>query len=59
MKPAARALASALAGADQRLVLEERAVGDRVVDPGEVLLDDGAGAEVEVADLGVAHLAVR
>ena len=30
----------------------------RVVDPGQVLLDDRAGAEVEVADLGVAHLPV-
>ena len=44
--------------AEQRLVLEEAAVGDRVVDPGQVLLDDRAGAEVEVADLGVAHLPV-
>src|SRR5262249_47257310 len=32
---------------------------DRVVDPGEVLLDDRTGAEIEVADLGVPHLAVR
>ena len=54
----ARAAAGALAGGEQRLVLEEAAVGDRVVDPGQVLLDDRAGAEVEVADLGVAHLAV-
>ena len=43
----------------QHLVLEEAAVGDRVVDPRQVLLDDRAGAEVEVADLGVAHLPVR
>ncbi len=54
----ARAVAGPLAGGEQRLVLEEAAVGDRVVDPGQVLLDDRAGAEVEVADLGVAHLAV-
>ena len=52
----AGAAAGALAGRPQGLVLEEAAVGDRVVDPGQVLLDDGAGAEVEVADLGVAHL---
>ena len=51
-------LARRLAGGQQHLVLEEAAVGDRVVDPGQVLLDDRAGAEVEVADLGVAHLAV-
>ena len=54
----ARAAAGVLAGGQQRRVLEEAAVGDRVVDPGQVLLDDRAGAEVEVADLGVAHLAV-
>ena len=56
VEPAAGAAAGALAGRPQGLVLEEAAVGDRVVDPGQVLLDDGAGAEVEVADLGVAHL---
>ena len=54
----ARAAAGALAGGEQRLVLEEAAVGDRVVDPRQVLLDDRPGAEVEVADLGVAHLPV-
>ena len=58
MQAAARAAAGAVAGGEQRLVLEEAAVGDRVVDPGQVLLDDRPGAEVEVADLGVAHLAV-
>ena len=42
----------------QHLVVEQRAVLDRLVDPREVLLDDRAGAEVEVADLGVAHLAL-
>ena len=36
----------------------ERAVGDRLVDARQVLADDRAGAEVEVADLGVAHLPV-
>ena len=35
------------------------AVGDRGVDPRQVLEDRPAGAEVEVADLGVAHLARR
>ena len=39
--------------------LEERAVGDRGVDPRQVLEHRPAGAEVEVADLGVAHLARR
>ena len=38
----ARAAAGALAGGQQGLVLEEAAVGDRVVDPGQVLLDDRA-----------------
>ena len=42
----------------QDLVLGQRAVGDRLVDAREVLLDDGARAEVEVADLAVAHLPV-
>ena len=32
---------------------------DRVIDPREVLVDDAAGADVEVPDLGVAHLPVR
>ena len=59
MQAPARAVARPLAGAEQGLVVEEAAVGDRVVDPGQVLLDDRAGAEVEVADLGVAHLSLR
>ena len=58
VQAAAGAAPGALAGGEQRLVLEEAAVGDRVVDPRQVLLDDRAGAEVEVADLGVAHLPV-
>ena len=43
----------------ERLVLRQRPVLDRGVDAREVLRDDRAGAEVEVADLGVAHLALR
>ncbi len=48
-------------GARDRLgqALTERAVGDGLVDAHQVLLDDGAGAEVEVADLRVAHLPGR
>ena len=46
------------AGTDQGLVVEEGSVGDRVVDPGEVLGNDRSGAEVEVTDLGVAHLSL-
>ena len=52
----------ALGGAqrgDQRLVLAQRPVLDGLVDPREVLRDDRARAEVEVAHLGVAHLARR
>ena len=37
---------------------EEAAVGDGGVDAGHVHAHDAAGAEVEVADFGVAHLAV-
>ena len=47
------------AGLLQHAVLEEVAVGDRLGDAREVLVDDAAGADVEVPDLGVAHLARR
>ena len=43
----------------QDLVLCERSGGDRVVDARQILPHDRARAEVEVADLGVAHLPVR
>src|SRR5581483_6766890 len=39
-------------------IVEEAAVGDRVVDARQVLLDDRAGAQVEMPHLGVPHLAV-
>jgi hypothetical protein len=42
----------------QHRILEEGAVLDRVLDAREVLLHHRAGAEVEVADLAVAHLAL-
>ena len=35
------------------------AVADGLVDPGQVLHHDRAGPEVQVTDLGVAHLARR
>ncbi len=41
-----------------RGVLAQHPVEHGVVDTREVLADDSAGAEVEVADLGVAHLAL-
>ena len=47
-----------LEGTDEGGIGEEAAVGDGGVDAGHVHADDAAGAEVEVADLGVAHLAV-
>ena len=43
---------------DQPLILVERAVGDRLVDAHDVLIDDAARAQVEVSDLAVAHLPV-
>ena len=43
-------------GGRQRRVREEVAVANALVDPGEVLIDDAAGAHVHVADFGVAHL---
>ena len=45
-------------GADEGRVGVESAVEDGGVDAGHVHSDDAAGAEVEVAYLGVAHLAV-
>ena len=50
--------AGRLAGALQHGVLEEAAVGNRFVDPGQVLRDDRTRTEVEVPNLGVPHLAV-
>ena len=44
---------------DERLVLEEIAVLDVARDARELLVDEAARADVRVADLGVAHLAVR
>jgi hypothetical protein len=41
---------------DDRRVLAQHPVEHGIVDAREILADDGAGAEVEVADLGVAHL---
>jgi hypothetical protein len=42
----------------QRLVLGDRVVGDRLVDARQVLGHDAAGAEIHVADFGIAHLTV-
>ena len=43
----------------ERRVLEERAVRDRAVHALQVLEEDAAGADRQVADLGVAHLPGR
>ncbi len=43
----------------QRGIGEEAALFDRFVEPGDPLIDDEARAEVEVADLRVAHLPGR
>jgi len=59
VQPATRRIAGPFAGRLQCLVLEEAAVGDRVVDSHQILLDDRPGTEVEMPDLGVAHLALR
>ena len=40
-------------------VLEEGAIGDRVVDLDQVLFHHAAAAESQVSDFGVAHLAIR
>src|ERR1035437_4414276 len=44
---------------EQDRPFEETAGRDRLVDPGQVLEDRLPGAQVQVADFGVAHLAVR
>ena len=51
--------AGAVAGRDERRVLGQRAVGHGRAEPHQVLRHDAPGAEVQVADLGVAHLAGR
>ena len=51
-------LGGELAGADESGVGVERAIGDGGVDAGDVHADDPSGAEVEMADFAVAHLAV-
>ena len=53
------ALLRPLEGAVERRVLEERAVADRDVHALEILEEDPARADREMADLGVAHLALR
>ncbi len=52
-------LSSARARCDEGRALEEAAVGDRGIDARQVLQDRAPGAEVQVPDLGVAHLARR
>ena len=49
----------ALEGADEHRILEERAVADRGVHPLQVLEQDPAGPDRQMADLGVAHLPGR
>ena len=41
---------------DQRRIRRQRAVGDRLVDAGQFLVNDAARAEIQVADFAVAHL---
>ena len=50
---------AALEGGHERGVLEEGAVLDRLVHPHQVLEEHAAGADRQVADLGVAHLSRR
>jgi len=46
-------------GAEEGRVREERSVGDRPVDLDAVGIDAAAGADVEVAGLGIAHGSLR
>ena len=54
VSPVHRSIDAASAG-----TLEQFAVPDALVDPGEVLVDDPAGAHVHVADFGISHLTGR
>ncbi len=47
------------AGRQQLRIGEEAAIADGRVDPGQVLVDDAAGAQVHVAHFRVAHLPIR
>ena len=49
-------LLGVIARGDKHAVVEERPVANRFADAHEVLHDDAAGAEVQMADLAVAHL---
>ncbi len=55
----AAARPGALERLDERVVLGERAVPDRLVHPHQVLVEDPARADRQVADLRVPHLARR
>src|SRR5437899_10601130 len=46
-------------GPQQYRIPLEGSIANREIDPGQVLVDDPAGADVEVANLGVRLLAVR
>ena len=46
-------------GCDKGRIGEEAAVCNGGVDAGDIHADDAAGAQVEVADLAVAHLSIR
>jgi len=43
----------------QNVVSLQLALGDRFVDPGQILINDAPSAEVKMPDLGVTHLAGR
>ena len=44
---------------NERRIVKEGTLGDTSIDPGEVLIDDSARAQVHVADFRVAHLTGR
>ena len=52
-------LVAALECRDERRILEEGAILDRLVHAHQVLVEDAAGTDRQVADLGVAHLPRR
>jgi hypothetical protein len=45
-------------GVLQNTIAVQFAIGDRLINPGKVLINDPASSEIKVANLGVPHLSL-
>ncbi len=45
-------------GVLQNTIAFQFAIGDRLINPGEILINDSASSKVKVANLGVSHLSL-